>query len=55
MARSSFRPRYHAPDDVMSIYQFSETVSEQTPFTPDLRAIDAVLIGSAAERPDGSL
>jgi Ca-activated chloride channel homolog len=28
------------PMDVMSLYQFSETVSELTPFTPDLRAID---------------
>jgi Ca-activated chloride channel homolog len=28
------------PMDVMSLYEFSETVSELTPFTPDVRAID---------------
>jgi Ca-activated chloride channel family protein len=39
------------PMDVMSLYQFSETVSELTPFTPDVRAIDRgidrVRVGSA--------
>jgi len=39
------------PVDVLSLYQFSETVSELTPFTPDLRvidrAIDHVRLGSA--------
>jgi Ca-activated chloride channel homolog len=39
------------PVDVLSLYQFSETVSELTAFTPDLkvidRAIDHVRVGSA--------
>jgi Ca-activated chloride channel homolog len=39
------------PVDALSLYQFSETVSELTPFTPDLRtidrAIDHVRLGSA--------
>jgi Ca-activated chloride channel family protein len=39
------------PMDVLSLYQFSETVSELTAFTPDLkvidRAIDHVRVGSA--------
>jgi Ca-activated chloride channel family protein len=39
------------PVDVLSLYQFSETVSELTPFTPDLRvidrAIDHIRLGSA--------
>src|SRR5258708_3148713 len=39
------------PVDVLSLYQFSETVSELTAFTPDLRvidrAIDRVRVGAA--------
>src|SRR5579872_5637942 len=39
------------PVDVLSLYQFNETVSELTAFTPDLividRAIDHVRVGSA--------
>src|SRR5438128_9347538 len=39
------------PVDVLSLYQFSETVSELTAFTPDLRAIDRAIdrvrVGSA--------
>ena len=39
------------PVDALSLYQFSETVSELTPFTPDLRAIDRAIdhvrLGSA--------